>query len=101
MLRFPKATFFKMAEGYGGHTMFLALFYHRGEAGKRVDCDYRCVHLFLLELLALEASEGEEDVKINVLPGLQLDVLEAPQRHQGEHDAQDGGGDQLRDCHCR
>jgi hypothetical protein len=27
--------------------------------------------------------------------GLQLDALEAPQRHQDEHDAQDGGGDHF------
>ena len=38
---------------------------------------------------------------INRSLGLQLDVQEAPQHHQDEYDAQVGGGDQLRDKHCR
>lgn len=33
--------------------------------------------------------------------GLQLGALEAPERHQGEHDGQDSRGDHLREKHPR
>ena len=35
MKRFPHAVFFKIAEGYGGHTQILALFDRTQEAGYR------------------------------------------------------------------
>ena len=35
MKRFPHAVFFKIAEGYGGHTQMLALFDRTQEAGYR------------------------------------------------------------------
>ena len=35
MKRFPGAVFFKIAEGYGGHTQILALFDRTQEAGYR------------------------------------------------------------------
>ena len=33
MRRFPDAAFFKVAEGYGGHTQILALFDRRSQSG--------------------------------------------------------------------
>ena len=33
MRRFPDAAFFKIAEGYGGHTQILALFDRRSQSG--------------------------------------------------------------------
>ena len=70
MKRFPHAVFFKIAEGYGGHTQILALFGRSRETGYRgVEPEKSTVdHLaFTIELKAFAGEKKRlEQLGLNV-----------------------------------
>ena len=60
MRKFPHAVFFKIAEGYGGHTQILALFDRTQETGYRgVESDKSTVDHFALTI-PLTEFDGEK-----------------------------------------
>ncbi len=72
MKRFPHAVFFKIAEGYGGHTQILALFDRTQEAGYRgVEPEKSTVDHFAFTI-SLTDFDGEkrrlEQLGLNVEP---------------------------------
>lgn len=73
MKRFPNVAFFKIAEGYGGHTQILALFDRSQEAGYRgLEAEKSTVDHF-----AFTISLADFDAEKRRLEGLGLKVKTA------------------------
>ena len=74
MKRFPHAVFFKIAEGYGGHTQILALFDRTQEASYRgVESEKSTVDHFAFTI-PLKDFDGEK--KRIEQPGLSVKMVE-------------------------
>ena len=71
--RFDHAAFFRIADGYGGHTQVLALFDRSGEAGYRGLDPGRTT----VDHLAFEIAEDDYEVEKARLEGLGLRVTTA------------------------
>ena len=71
--RFDHAAFFRIADGYGGHTQVLALFDRSGEAGYRGLDPGRTT----VDHLAFEIAEGDYEVEKARLEGLGVRVTTA------------------------
>jgi len=79
MKRFPHAVFFKIADGFGGHTQILALFDRSQEAGYRgLEPEKSTVDHFAFTIL-LRDFDGEKE-RLEQL-GLSVEMVEHPWVH--------------------